>query len=215
MPGYPSAFVEFWGPSAWKFLHSVSFTFPDNPSEDDQAQYTAFFRSLGNILPCPSCRGHYKDFMKKTPIDVSSREALAEWVWKAHDNVNRWSGKTSPPFEDVKRAYDDGIPKEVNAFLMKAKREDPIAFREVMGSPYIAWLDPQSTAMGRHESATASTTAAAAAASVAGSEFMLNAAMLMGVVLVLALLFWFFSTSSQATGQTSSSTQTTAKAKAP
>ena len=34
---------NFWGPSGWLFLHSVTFQYPDNPSDEDKYNYKVFF----------------------------------------------------------------------------------------------------------------------------------------------------------------------------
>lgn len=96
---------RFWGPQTWRFLHAVSFTFPDNPNAETRKAYADFYDSLTNVLPCPACRYHLKQFIKANPIDTTSRKDLARWVWKAHDNVNVGANKKSPSFEKVTLAY--------------------------------------------------------------------------------------------------------------
>ena len=50
---------KIWGPSAWLFLHTVTFNYPNNPTEEDKRNYLTFFNSLKHIIPCPLCKEHY------------------------------------------------------------------------------------------------------------------------------------------------------------
>ena len=50
---------EVWGPGAWTFLHSITFQYPEKPTDIDKQKYYTFFNSLKNVLPCPVCRDHY------------------------------------------------------------------------------------------------------------------------------------------------------------
>mgnify|MGYP000583802582 CR=1 FL=1 len=102
---YPAQFVEWFGPAMWKTMHSIAFTAPENPSFEEQKDYVDFFRSLGPVIPCPSCSQHYQKYINETPIDASSRESIAKWVYDLHDDVNKRNGKQSPSFEVVTKDY--------------------------------------------------------------------------------------------------------------
>lgn len=102
---YPAQFVEFFGPPLWKAMHAIAFTAPESPSFEQQKDYVDFFRSLGPVIPCPSCSKHYQEYIEKNPVETESRESIAKWVYDLHDNVNQRSGKQSPSFEQVKKDY--------------------------------------------------------------------------------------------------------------
>lgn len=101
---------RFWGPSAWRLLHAVSFTYPVHPTQEDKLHYENFFKELRYVLPCPMCRHHFAQFMQANPIDLSSRKGLARWVYNAHDNVNKNNHKVSPTYETVEKAYLNASP---------------------------------------------------------------------------------------------------------
>lgn len=103
----PSKFVEFFGPALWKSMHSIAYAAPESPSLEEQRDYVDFYRSLGEVIPCPACRTHYKAHLKKHPIDASSRTALAKWVYDLHDAVNKRQGKVSPPPEVIDAYYSE------------------------------------------------------------------------------------------------------------
>jgi hypothetical protein len=103
----PARYVEFWGPSTWRAMHSIAYTAPERPSIEEQRQFVDFFRLLGDVLPCPSCRVHYQKYMSEHPIDASSREALVQWVYDLHDSVNKRKGKESPSRAAVDAFYSN------------------------------------------------------------------------------------------------------------
>lgn len=94
-----------WGPHFWFILHLVSFNYPDNPSTPDKDNYKRFYESIGDILPCPLCKKHYKSHMSQFPIGVhlDSRMDLITWVVQVHNFVNQYLGK---PIYTVKQALD-------------------------------------------------------------------------------------------------------------
>ena len=49
-----------WGPSAWHFLHTMSFNYPVCPKETDKIHYREFILNLKNVLPCGKCRKNLK-----------------------------------------------------------------------------------------------------------------------------------------------------------
>lgn len=106
--------VNAWGPSGWKFIHIISFNYPEKPTTSEMANYKAFYENLKNILPCKYCRESYAGFIQELPIDnyLSSRYKLAYWVYLIHNKVNnklRKQGYKIPPdpsFDQVKQYYE-------------------------------------------------------------------------------------------------------------
>jgi hypothetical protein len=94
-----------WGPSAWLFLHSVSFQYPENPTDQEKNNYKIFFESLQNILPCPNCREHYQKNLKENPMNLESRESLIKWVIDLHNLVNQKNSKKEYSYDEVKDLY--------------------------------------------------------------------------------------------------------------
>ena len=80
---------KIWGPSAWLFLHTVTFNYPNNPTEEDKRNYLTFFNSLKHIIPCPLCKEHYIENLKNIPINLDSKDKLIEWLFDVHNSVNK------------------------------------------------------------------------------------------------------------------------------
>ena len=95
-----------WGPPAWLFLHSITFNFPHNPTANDRQNYNNFFYSLQKVIPCPKCRRHYSENLKKIPIRLQSRDDLIRWLIDIHNAVNKSTNKPTMSYEDVYEKYD-------------------------------------------------------------------------------------------------------------
>lgn len=77
-----------WGPGTWLFLHSVTLSYPENPTDEDKERIKSFFLMLGNTLPCRYCRENYTRHLRKLPIQCNSRTELVLWLIDVHNEVN-------------------------------------------------------------------------------------------------------------------------------
>lgn len=94
-----------WGPSGWLFMHSISFQYPEYPTEEDKNNYKVFFESLKNTIPCPKCREHYSENLKQKPIQLNSRDELIQWVIDIHNEVNKKNSKKIYSRKEVEKLY--------------------------------------------------------------------------------------------------------------
>ena len=92
-----------WGPSGWYFLHSLTYSYPENPTKKEKDAAIHFFDSLGTLLPCTVCKVNYDKHFKEKNIEnyVSSREELVKWLIGIHNQVNMDSGKPMVSYESV------------------------------------------------------------------------------------------------------------------
>lgn len=99
-----------WGPAIWHFLHTVSFNYPVNPTQQQKKQYMSFVYSLQNILPCGKCRENLKTNMSKLPLKIEhmkSRATFSKYIYLLHEHVNKMLGKTSGlTYRDVRERYE-------------------------------------------------------------------------------------------------------------
>ena len=96
-----------WGPPAWKFLHTITFQYPEYPTDKDKKEYFIFFNSLRNVLPCPNCREHYSNNFQKYPIRLESRNDLIEWLIDIHNEVNEMTQRRKYSYEEVYGIYNE------------------------------------------------------------------------------------------------------------
>ena len=103
--------TRYWGPSGWKLLHSISFSY----SEKLKNKYKDFFNVVAFVLPCKHCRKSYSEYIIDDPVQVDSKNDLTRWLWRIHNKVNeklRSQGLCSyedPPFSIVKEIYENKL----------------------------------------------------------------------------------------------------------
>jgi len=103
--------TRYWGPSGWKLLHSITFSYEENLKDN----YKEFFELIAYVLPCKFCRKSYSEYILKDPVNVSSKESLTKWLWRIHNKVNeklRSQGLcnySDPPFSIVKKLYEEKL----------------------------------------------------------------------------------------------------------
>lgn len=97
-----------WGPSAWRFLHAVTFAYPDTPTQAHKDAARNLFKSLKLMLPCGDCCTHYCSGFDTDPVDLhlDSRDSLSRWLVKFHNSVNARLGKPQYSFEKAKSEFD-------------------------------------------------------------------------------------------------------------
>ena len=98
--------VNKWGPSGWKFLHTVTFNY--TPTDENKIKYKLFFDNLGAVLPCPYCCSSFTTYAKALPIDeyLESREGLTYWLYCIHNLVNQKVCKDMPSFKEIIIEYE-------------------------------------------------------------------------------------------------------------
>ena len=123
-PKYISLKTKVWGPPTWFFLHSVSFTYPNNPSDQDKNNYKIFFESISNILPCSICSNSYKKYIIENDTNLSnfldSRKSLSFWLYLIHNKVNKKlkvNNKLIPTYEEVVLKYSNFISQNKNPLV--------------------------------------------------------------------------------------------------
>lgn len=102
--------TKIWGPGGWTFMHSITFGYPVEPTNEQKKQYKQFFESVGDVLPCSYCRDSYKKFisngktesktLQEKRVDLNlqtaltddvmeNRESLTKWLYYLHEAVNK------------------------------------------------------------------------------------------------------------------------------
>lgn len=107
---------EVWGPIFWATFHLTSMAYPDAPTYAEKRAAKEFFSSMVHLLPCPVCRGHFKEILSAMPVDswLDDRRSLTEWVWMLHNRVNARLGKPEISQADFTQRYKEmaerGLP---------------------------------------------------------------------------------------------------------
>ena len=99
-----------WGPSLWHFLHTMSFNYPINPTQEQKKHYKEFIINLKYTLPCKYCRINLIKNLKEFPIKMSSmkdRYSFSKYVYDLHEHVNKMLCKKSHlTYDQVRERYE-------------------------------------------------------------------------------------------------------------
>ena len=99
-----------WGPGLWHSLHSISFNYPLNPTQDEKKNYRRFILQLEHVLPCKYCRMNFKENLKCLPLQMKhmkNRATFSKYVYKLHEHINKMLGKKSGlSYAKVRERYE-------------------------------------------------------------------------------------------------------------
>lgn len=90
--------IEIEGPALWAELHRWALHGDIDRPLLWLGEFTA---KLGSC----DCGGHWRQWMLDNPPDVSNREALFEWTWRAHEAVNARLGKAGMTFDEARARW--------------------------------------------------------------------------------------------------------------
>lgn len=96
-----------WGPFFWHTMHLVALGYPMKPTYAEKRAAKEFYESLAHLIPCPTCKLHYADYLKENPVspNLDSKEDLFRWTVKVHNIVNKQLGKPEYTELDAIRFY--------------------------------------------------------------------------------------------------------------
>ena len=117
-----------WGPPMWHYLHTMSFNYPVEPTQEDKKHYMDFVLNLQNVLPCKYCRMNLKTNLKELPLTVKcmkNRDSFSRYIYELHELVNKMLKKKS----NLNISGRD-VPKKTRKYLLRKKSKN---LREKMG----------------------------------------------------------------------------------
>lgn len=103
-----------WGPKMWFFLHTISFNYPLKPSKQDKNNIASFLYSLQPIIPCKTCRTHFKRNLAESPPKLDSRKKLSEWMIDLHNEINGRTGKKILTHSEAINIWETNLGKKIN-----------------------------------------------------------------------------------------------------
>ncbi|KAH8819705.1 ERV/ALR sulfhydryl oxidase domain-containing protein [Xylogone sp. PMI_703] len=85
--------VEQLGRASWTLLHSISASYPERPTLEEQSNVKQFMGLFGKLYPCWVCAEDFQAYMEREKIRAGSRDEFGRWLCEAHNDVNRKLGK--------------------------------------------------------------------------------------------------------------------------
>lgn len=100
---------KIWGEGGWHLLHRLAHT-PGTFSNMETAR--DFYTTLGQILPCKSCRENFKGHLAHLPFPKRLPD-VGRWVYTIHSRVNAHLGgkhlENVPSFADVRKQFAHNV----------------------------------------------------------------------------------------------------------
>ena len=98
---------SFWGRSTWKYLHTLTFNYPMNPTQEDKIKMFNYFHQLPEFLPCPQCAESFKVYLQYIPINeyLDNTHSLVFWLYTIHHIVNLKLKKKNTNFDTIVKEY--------------------------------------------------------------------------------------------------------------
>ena len=109
-----------WGNTAWMFLYTLAWGYPNNPTAEEKRSALQLFYSMRDMLPCEKCRFNFRAKMKG-PLGVQLQDAVScsdklfRFVYDLESAVAHKNGKEIPSFEEVQRRV------KTNSYLKSTK----------------------------------------------------------------------------------------------
>tara|TARA_Y100000389_G_scaffold84002_1_gene80627 strand:+ start:1414 stop:2004 length:591 start_codon:yes stop_codon:yes gene_type:complete len=99
-----------WGPGLWHSLHTISFNYPNNPTNIQKIKHKNWIKNLKYVLPCKYCRINLIQNFKKLPLldkHMKNRYTFSKYIYDLHELINKMLGKKSSlTYCDVKERYE-------------------------------------------------------------------------------------------------------------
>lgn len=100
--------VEQLGRSSWTLLHSIAASYPENPTNKQQADLKQFISLFGNFYPCWFCGEDFVKYSAKNEPKVATQDDFGKWLCEAHNEVNTKLGKQQFDCNLWKQRWKDG-----------------------------------------------------------------------------------------------------------
>lgn len=78
-----------WGTPTWYFFHTLAEKIKENEYDGIKVEVLSYIKNICSVLPCPDCRDHAVNFMKRINIGhVNTKEQLKQMLCGFHNSVN-------------------------------------------------------------------------------------------------------------------------------
>ena len=83
-----------WGVPTWYFFHTFSEKITEQLFKAKREECLSLLQEICNKLPCPYCRDHARDYLKKHKLEnVKTKHELKMYFFKFHNEVNKRTKK--------------------------------------------------------------------------------------------------------------------------
>mgnify|MGYP001205451447 CR=1 FL=1 len=102
--------ISEWGPSAWNFLHTISYSYSSSPTEAQKKNMYNFLKYFATVIPCAKCRIEfsrvlYENMKSYNDVIFEKRQNLVEFLIDMHNYVNKKIGKRIYTYKEIDYLY--------------------------------------------------------------------------------------------------------------
>ena len=118
---------DVWGPHYWFFLHTIAFSYPENPNEFTKRKYYDLIHNFPLFIPDNKIGDNFNNLLINYPVTpyLCSRESFMKWVFFIHNKINYSIGKPEISYLDslelYLKNYESEPVKMQNRFKLKRK----------------------------------------------------------------------------------------------
>ena len=115
-----------WGPILWRMLHTIAYTYPDQPKKIEKENYQQWLWRTGQVLPCGFCRSNFDDRMREAGWGewaLHTNIAFFNFLVKLHNAVNRHKGEYSANLQEIREEYDKITENCIVSIVVSANQE--------------------------------------------------------------------------------------------
>ena len=113
--------IKIWGPSVWKFLHTIVEKIQEDQFQSIHLILFQFVKKIGGLLPCPTCALHASSYLNKiNGQTLTTKSQFKMMLFEFHNQVNK--NKKLPLFEEKdleqyqQYSLHDVVQQFINAF---------------------------------------------------------------------------------------------------
>ena len=106
--------VEELGNASWTLLHSITATYPETPTRQQETNASMFVKLFAKMYPCWVCAVDFEEWMAQPENDpdqtgeFKTQDGFGRWMCRAHNAVNVKLGKKQFDCDLWKQRWKDG-----------------------------------------------------------------------------------------------------------
>jgi len=99
--------ASIWGSSYWFFIHTLTFTYPINPTTTIKKKYYDFLNNFYLFIPNKQMSKYYEETLIEYPIKpyLDRKDDLIKWGWYIHNKINQKLNKPILSLSDFYGIY--------------------------------------------------------------------------------------------------------------
>jgi hypothetical protein len=96
-----------WGPFYWFVLHTITLSYPLNPTDTTKKKYYDLVQNLPLFLPISQIGNKFSEFLDSYPVTpyLDSRESFIKWMHFIHNKINVYLGLPEKTMEEAMVDY--------------------------------------------------------------------------------------------------------------